>query len=273
MTTVQDEQKYRQIKLAGTRFRRELKRRWPTADLLMRQLGMDSNIAGLVHAEKSRSVLDDEGARLAAMHGHADLGDQDMDDGAWDEEGFREALRKHGLDEADIESMFSMLPHRERIAGEDDEETERRLESAENERDSETNFNRPAMAEARRREHRDSEQSRDRMPSRGSNHMPRNRMNMAGDAELDAMLKAIERVPASGGRNPTSAELRADEEAWRASNPKAAMALDSQRREREDKAFFKKFPGLKRQRLAQDSKAEDGLLTDFPEAARIGFSF
>ena len=81
---------------------------------------MDSNsVAGLVHAEKSRSVLDDEGARLAAMHGHADLGDQDMDDGAWDEEGFREALRKHGLDEADIEFVFSMLPHRQRIEGED----------------------------------------------------------------------------------------------------------------------------------------------------------
>ena len=56
-----------------------------------------------------------------------------------------------------------MLPHRQRIAGEDDEETERNLESAENERDSMTNFNRPDMAEARRREHRDSEQSRDRV--------------------------------------------------------------------------------------------------------------
>ena len=111
------------------------------------------------------------------------------------------------------------------------------------------------------------------MPSRGANHMPRN--HLAGDAELDAMWKAVERVPASGGRNPTSAELRADEEAWRARNPKAAMALDGRRREREDKAFFEKFPGLKRQQLAQNSssKNEDDFLTRYPEAARIGFSF
>ena len=71
------------------RLRDELRKRFKTPEALLSALGMDSNIAGLVHAEKSRSVLDDEGARQAAMHGRADLGDQDMDDGAWDEEGPR----------------------------------------------------------------------------------------------------------------------------------------------------------------------------------------
>ena len=60
-----------------------------------------------------------------AMHGHAD---EDLEEGAWDEEGFREALRKHGLDDADIESVFSMLPHRQRIEGEDSPETQENLE-------------------------------------------------------------------------------------------------------------------------------------------------
>ena len=139
------------------------------------------------------------------------------------------------------------------------------------------NYNRADMAEARRRENPDSTQpeGRDRMPSRGANHMPRNRL--AGDAELDAMWKAVERVPAI--RRPQSrydAERRADEEVWRIRNPKAAMALDGRRREREDEAFYKRFPGLKRQQLAQDSKKQqkaDDFFERYPQAERIGFSY
>jgi hypothetical protein len=220
----------------GSRFRNELKKRFGSDPRrILAALGMDQNLLGEIRNEKSRSIMDDERAHEEmAQHGHAGAID-DWD--AWDSEPFREALREHGLGDADIESVFSMLPHRQKIEGEDDEaeqeERQRRLEGSERRFAKE---DRRDDMEARRREDRDSTQTEDTFPTR--NPLPKNRFRGAHD-ELAGLDELINRVGTS------------------MSTP-AAQQLEAKLKKKPDPS------------VAQDGEAE--FLKHFPEAARIGFS-
>jgi hypothetical protein len=81
-------QQRRRNKLAIDRkklkFREALRARYPSAESLMKALGMDQNTIGeLVHNEKSRSIMDDKRAHeMMAQHGHASH-DQDFDAMDW----------------------------------------------------------------------------------------------------------------------------------------------------------------------------------------------
>jgi hypothetical protein len=197
----------RRVPAKGKTFRQQLRERFSSPIDVLKCLGLDSaeNIANLVHQEKgrsmekSRSVMDDPRAHeLMAQHGHA---------GDW-----RKFGRDCGLSEDDLdhlESLWSMEPHRQKIEGEDDEQSEERLESPARIRESSTNINPGYEANAEKWNMRSSEQheGRDSMPVRMSNGMPRARIG----AQDGDSVKPWSRIGTSEAGNP--ARQRAEERA------------------------------------------------------------
>jgi hypothetical protein len=172
-----------------SRFSSALKKRFGgDPKRVLAALGMDENLLGEIHAEreKSRSVLDDERAKkMMSEHGHADA-DFDAMDNDW-----RQFGRDCGLSEDDLDTLWSMIPRKQRIEGEDDEteqqERQRRLESAE--REVSPRHERSDREAARREMEGEAEQSEDRMPSRRRGFMPQNRFAHDSDmAFIDEVL-------------------------------------------------------------------------------------
>jgi hypothetical protein len=244
-----------------SRFRAELRKRFPSSTALLKALGMDSAMLGGPLEQRNRPINEE-----FAAHGHANHdADFDADDnGDWKEKA-RKFMSDCGLSEDDIGEVFSMMPH---MGGEDEEpaepdeaevrrvlrergesdatkqgrsgaagpqqENQARLERAErevsprHERDAER---------ARMTEHRNSTQSRDRMAGDSADEfaamfVPRNGVNGVnggiGTSMSGSLQRDLERAPIS-------------------------------KRERE-------------RALALDGAVSDEFAEMFPEAMRIGFS-
>jgi hypothetical protein len=206
-------------------------------------MGMDENLLGEIHNEKSRSIMDTEKAhKMMAEHGHAvsdEPGDFDAMDADWREQMMNFARDKsfHVSDE-DLSTLWSMIPRKQAIEGEDDlseqEERQHRLEGSERRFAPE---DRRDDTTAELREMRNSEQSEDNLRR---NHINGNGRGgrLATDHELAGLDELINRVGIS------------------MSTP-AARQLEAKIKSRHDPS------------PAYD---EDDFLKRFPEAARIGFS-
>ena len=197
----------------------------------------DKDMIGNIRQMENMTRSEQLGLEEHAQHGRSDLG---IDDD-WQEKA-RAFMSDCGLSEDDQNALFEMLPTREHIRGEkvergtkDEEELDReeaqqrRLEGSERRVAPEHSRE---NAEASSREARNSlqrETTRDEMPRRSRNYLPENHMSrrMAGDADLAAMRQEMMRLPASGGRNPTAAELRVSK-----SKVSASLALDGKARDR-----------------------------------------
>ncbi len=243
----------RLAKDAKRSFSQELRRRFACPEAVLRKLGLDSALLDGIHREKSKSVLDDDHAReIMGQHGHAGHGSDDEEE--FDAR-LAEMLKEKGISEDDVHGLMDMVHdhihsiqggehhHHHHHAGMDDEESERRLESRGNMEKSATNYPKRDERRAEMTEHRNSVQNED-------HDLPRNARRggmggrLAGD-ELAFLDEVFERLPASGGRCLTRAELRAEAEARRYRNPAAAMAHDDRKRQR-DESLFEFIPDAKR---------------------------
>jgi hypothetical protein len=238
--------------------------------------------------------MDNRQAKEAAMHGRGSFmaggtqhGDEDdipaMDD-AWAEKALKFARDRYGIDltEDDLSQLWSMLPHRQKIEGEPHErdtmdgEPEARGQEESRQRFLERSEKQVASPrtrqneEARFREHRDSEQSRDRMPSRGRNDMPNNRLAHDSDMEfIDQLLAQPSEVFVGGNSRSWRLEEAAQREVERIrklAGVGSGMGLDAaQSRLRSERIL-----NVTLQEQARRQRAEESLAKHFPEAARIG---
>jgi hypothetical protein len=272
-------ERLRRKKEKHDRLLRALKARFPGGpEDCLRAMGMDSSLLSGPPEKRSESILNNRGAMEMAAHGHS--GDEDMDDGAWDEK-VRSFLSDKGWDENSISELFEMLPERQHIKGEkvergteDDMESEGRLESPSNMRKSATNSNRRDDERAKMTEHRNSEQSEDRMPGRSRGYLPENHMSrrMAGDADLQFVRERLARSPevfVGGSATSWRAEVAANAEVARVRRLAGVggrpLGMDAKAAATRSERILK----VTTQEQARRQRSADDLAKRYPEIARI----
>ncbi|MGO9048357.1 MAG: hypothetical protein ACLQFW_15970 [Xanthobacteraceae bacterium] len=282
------------------RLARALRSRFASPQAVLAHLGLDAAEVGLFRetVPTSKSHSDANGMarinaeKMRSMDKSRSL-TRDMEEEKpmqFDAEEFREALRKEGLADDDIETVMGMLP--EHFAGDMSDEGEREfaehghahgqqasrqrnLESSEREYASP---HRREDAEARRREDRDSTQreTRDSMPRPGTKGGMGGRFSGAHDSDMEFIHQVLARQPevytGGGGNRSWRAEERAMAEVARIrklAGVGSGMGLDAaQSRSRSERILDVTFREQERRR-----RSEDELAKLFPEAKRIGIAY